>query len=223
LEQNWITTTIERMSEERRRFMWDACVTLTINEISGDYVEFGSWGADSLGSAHAVIEQIGRPRHLWAFDSFSSMPAAVDERDARWAAPAFGRGGQGGVDAFHEQCAAQGIPRGAYTAVEGYFEDVLPPLGSSGDPSDIALAYIDCNMYSSTVSVLAFLEPRLKHGMILAFDDYHLWTSTQVSGERSAFDEFTDDHPEWSFLRYRDVHYAGVSFVVERAELLRGR
>ena len=53
------------------------------------------------------------------------------------------------------------------------------------------MAYIDCNLYSSTVTVLEFLAPRLKHGMIVAFDDYFCWSPTQVSGERFALHEFT--------------------------------
>ena len=80
--------------------------------------------------------------------------------------------------------------------------------------------YVDCNMYSSTVTAFEFLAPRLKHGMIVAFDDYFLWSPTEVSGERSALDEFLVANPQWHFERYKDVHYAGLSFVVERADLL---
>ena len=83
------------------------------------------------------------------------------------------------------------------------------------------MAYIDCNLYTSTVTVLDFLAPRLKHGMIVAFDDYFCWSPTQVSGERLALHEFERDHPQWHFERYKDVHRAGVSFVVEHADQLR--
>ena len=85
---------------------------------------------------------------------------------------------------------------------------------------DIALAYVDCDLYSSTVTVLEFLEPRLKHGMIVAFDDYFCWSPTDVSGERAALHEFLTVHPEWNFHRYKDVHWSGVSFVVERVASL---
>ena len=73
-------------------------------------------------------------------------------------------------------------------------------------------------MYSSTVTALEFLAPRMKHGMIVAFDDYFLWSPTQVSGERAALHEFLADHPEWNFYRYKEIHYAALSFVVERAD-----
>jgi hypothetical protein len=210
------------MQEQMASFFWDAFMLLTVNQISGDYVEFGSWGGNSLSAAHRAVSEIGRPRHLWAFDSFQALPEVTHPRDERWR---FGRGdgqGQGGVDKFHEACAEKGVPREAYTAVEGYYDETLPALGADDGPTDIALAYVDCNMYTSTVSVFEFLAPRMKHGMIVAFDDYFLFTADEVSGERAVLHEFATAHPEWRFLRYQDVHYAAASFVVERADLLPG-
>jgi hypothetical protein len=215
-----ITRAIRRQAEGYTAFFYDAFVNLAVNGITGDYVEFGSWGASTLNIAYQQGLLSGRPRHLWAFDSFEGLPPAEDPRDEH---PGWQPGsdlGQGGVARFHEACAAHGIPVDAYTAVEGYYSDSLPPLGADQPPVDIALAYVDCNMYTSTVEVLRFLEPRLKHGMILAFDDYFCWSPTNVSAERSAFHEFRLRLPQWHFERYKDVHRAGVSFVVERADLL---
>jgi hypothetical protein len=110
------------------------------------------------------------------------------------------------------------VPRDAYTAVEGYYRDTLPPLGADGAPRDIAIAYIDCNLYSSTVTVLEFLGPRLKPGMIVGFDDYFLYNrDSGVSGEREALNEFLLANPQWHFHRFKDIHWGGVSFVVERS------
>ena len=66
--------------------------------------------------------------------------------------------------------------------------------------------------------MLDFLLPRLKHGMIVAFDDYYCWSADQISGERRALLEFLEANTEWRFLQYRDFGWAGESFVVERAE-----
>jgi hypothetical protein len=87
---------------------------------------------------------------------------------------------------------------------------------SAGDaPVNIALAFIDCDMYSSTKSVLRFLMPRLKHGMIIAFDDYFCWSATQVSGERRAMLEAFGRNEKWQLLPYMQFGYHGQSFVVE--------
>ena len=218
MTQNWIAKTIEQMIERRRQFFWDAFAALEINKITGDYVEFGSYGGNSLSLAYEAISQIGGKRHLWAFDSFSALPEITDARDERWRSP-FDTN-QGGIENFYAEVDKQGVPREAYTAVEGYFSDTLPLLGTDGPPVDIALAYVDCNMYTSTVTAFEFLAPRLKHGMIVAFDDYFLWSPTEVSGERSALAEFLAAHPQWHFERYKDVHYVGLSFVVERVDAL---
>lgn len=207
-----ITTTVDRMREGLADFFWDAFIALQVNGISGDYVEFGSWGGNTLSLAYECIRDISPERHLWAFDSFEGLPEVTHPRDARWPS---GGPGQGGVEKFHEEVAARGVPRNAYTTVEGYYDKSLPPLGTNGGPVDIALAYVDCNMYSSTVSVFEFLAPRLKHGMVIGFDDYYCYSAGDVSGERAALREFMAAHPQWSFLRYKEIHWCGTSFIVE--------
>lgn len=202
-------------------FFLDAFTALNINDISGDYVEFGSAGGTSIRLAHEVVSATPVRRHLWAFDSFAGLPVPASSHDEH---PAFRPGVKsGGLDAFRATCDNGGIPRHAYTAVEGYFEKTLKALGSDQAPTDIALAYVDCNMYSSTITALEFLEPRLKHGMIVAFDDYFCWTSQDVSGERRALHEFLASHPAWHFERYKDPTWGAVSYVVERAAALSPR
>jgi hypothetical protein len=195
-------------------FLWDCFLGLRVNGISGDYVEFGSEGANTLSRAHDAIQAMGVPRHLWAFDSFEGLPPAADPRDDH---PMWRPGMGSGLDRFHELCAGYGVPRDAYTAVVGYYEDTLPTLGDGGAPTDIALAYVDCNMYSSTVEVLRFLRPRLKHGMVVAFDDYFCWSSREPSGERVALLEFEAANPQWHFLHFKDFNWSGRAFVVEDA------
>lgn len=217
---NAFATVHGKMIQDLSVFFWDAFTALNINGISGDYVEFGSAGATSLHLAHQVTSQTPVPRHLWAFDSFEGLPEPTSGLDEH---PAFAPGfGQGGLERFVTQCDTNGLPRDAYTTTAGYFDETLPALGDGG-PTDIALAYVDCNMYSSTVTVLDFLAPRLKHGMLLAFDDYFCWSPTQVSGERAAFDEFLDRHPEWHVARFKDPTWGGASFVVEAVDADRPR
>lgn len=213
MTDNPILKAIEKKIADLEGLFFDAGVALGVNQISGDYVEFGSWGGNTLRMAYETLSGAGR--HLWAFDSFAGMPEPTDARDVH---PGWRTGGegQGGVDGFHAACAEHGIPRSAYTAVEGYYDDVLPGLGADGAPTDIAFAYIDCNMYSSTVSALRFLTPRLKNGMIVAFDDYWCWSADGPSGERAALLELEAEHPEWRFVRYKDAGWGGLAFVVEK-------
>jgi O-methyltransferase len=204
---------LQRILRSKSEFFERAFLALSFNGISGDYAEFGCYGGTSMWLAWREI--VGNPvrRHMWAFDSFSGLPATEDPRDEH---PAWIRNSMAmGVDTFHSTLAARGVPRDAYTTVEGYFAETLPPLGPDGAPRDIALAYVDCDLYSSALSVLEFLAPRLKHCMILAFDDYYCWTPTDVSGERAALREFAAAHPEWNLHRYMAIDWDGIAFVVE--------
>lgn len=220
MEPNPIVRAVEKKIADIEAFVFDAAVALTVNGITGDYVEFGSWGGNTLRIGYENLGAGGR--HLWAFDSFGGLPEPADPRDVHpgWRS---GGEGQGGVEAFRLMCDDHGVPRDAYTTVEGYYEDTLPPLGAEGGPVDIALVYLDCNMYSSTVAALTFLAPRLKHGMVIGFDDYWCWSPTDVSGERSAFAEFSAANPQWNFVRFKDVGWGGLSFVVEHAGLVPDR
>ena len=57
---------------------------------------------------------------------------------------------------------------------------------------------------------------------VLAFDDYHMWTSSDVSGQRRALHDFAAAHPEWRFVPFKEVHWGARSFVVENGALLSG-
>ena len=195
---------------DRQAFFYAAFKALRFNGISGDYAEFGSHGGTTFALAYREARRHGHAAHLWAFDSFAGLPRPTDE-DAHpeWVAGKLATG----LEEFTAICDANGIPRDAYTAVPGYYEETLP---SQGDPSDIALAYVDCDLYSSTTAVLDFLEPRLKHGMIVGFDDYYCWSDSQPSGERRALRELTARGSQWNWLPYVQIGWSGASFALER-------
>jgi O-methyltransferase len=206
---------IERVLRSKSEFFERAFIALSFNRISGDYAEFGCDGGTSMWLAWQEIAANPVTRHMWAFDPFAGLPKTEDPGGDHpaWIPDTVSMG----VDDFHSVLATRGVPRDAYTTVEGDFARSLPRLGPDGEPRDIALAHIDSDLYSSTVSVLEFLEPRLKHGMILAFDDYYRWSDSDVSGERAALEEFAAEHPEWNFHRYMAIDWSGAAFIVEDA------
>ena len=198
----------------KKEFFWAAFKALDYNRVAGDYVEFGCHGAMTFRLAFDEISRRGGDRLMWAFDSFAGLPPAAGEADAH---PKFTAGTMA-TDAalFRALCAHHGMADTDYRLVEGFYDETLKSDAAGARPADIALAYIDCDYYSSTRDVLAFLGPRLKPGMIIAFDDYFCWGTDGVSGERRAFMEFQDQRREaFRFHRYRDYGWAGTSYVVE--------
>ena len=203
--------------EFKRDFFWTAFKALDFNGIDGDYVEFGSHGGRTFRLAFdEILRRRRSPRHMWAFDSFQGLPDAAEAMDSH---PEWRQGAMAtDIASFHKICKSHRIPDDTYTVVQGYYEETLPRMSDDAAPTNIALAYIDCDLYSSTKTVLEFLAPRLKHGMIVAFDDYFCWSADQVSGESKALAEFMARDETWNFVRYRDYGWAATSFLVERAD-----
>ncbi len=211
-----------RHSEEqhRREFMRRAFHALNFNGISGDYAEFGSHGATTFALAYHEIARWPRARKLWAFDSFAGLPEQKGEADFH---PGWKKGKMAtSLDGFIARCRRQGIPDNAYETVQGFYEDTIGAAKTAGEgrlPMDIALAYVDCDLYSSTAVVLEFLKPRLKHGMIIAFDDYFCFSDRTVSGERKAFLDILKRDESFDFLPYVQFGWHGMSFIVEDRKL----
>jgi O-methyltransferase len=201
----------------RKEFLWSAFTALKFNGITGDYVEFGCCGANTFCMAYKIatssrLHGSFGPIHFWAFDSFQGFPARSGEADEH---PLWNQGDMSfPLDQFHEICRFRGVPRDAYTVVPGYYNESLTRSGEPR-PEKIGLAYIDCDMYSSTKDVLQFLMPRLQHGMILAFDDYFCYSSDRISGERLAATEVFANDPTWKLYPYIQFGWHGMSFIVE--------
>lgn len=217
LYRNCLLNRREQEKLGRMQFFYNAFKALSFNRIDGDYAEFGCYGGSTFGHAYRESRYHGHPARLWAIDSFQGLPPARDDKDHH---PEWIKGSMAiSIDGFHEKCAANNIPRADYTVIPGYYEQTLKDPELVSGLENIALAYIDCDLYSSTRTVLEFLMPRLKHGMIIAFDDYFCWSATQLSGERRAMLEFFHNNAEWELLPYMPFSWGGNSFIVESRQL----
>ncbi|MBL6427650.1 MAG: methyltransferase [Maritimibacter sp.] len=199
---------------ETATFLKKAFAAVQFNGIEGDYVEFGTGECFSFSVASRANARSSRPqRKLWGFDSFEGLPEEESERDAH---RAWVKGEMAiGIERFHRLCKRKGVRN--YELVPGFYDVSLPKLGADFLPrGKIAIAYVDCDLYSSTKCVLEFLRPRLQGGMILAFDDFFNFNHTGISGEKRAFSEFASITSEnFSFQPYIQYAYAGMSYIVE--------
>ena len=202
----------------KRQFFLSAFKVIQYNGIDGDYAEFGCHGGITFGLAYQEICRRQLPIKMWAFDSFQGLPSSdlPEDQHPKWIANSM----KISIDDFHRVCSQNNIPRDRYETVVGYYEDSLKESAGKSLPDNICLAYIDCDLYSSTKTVLEFLKPRLKHGMIIAFDDYYWWSSEQISGERRAMLKFFEKNPDWHLEPYIQYGWASKSFVVESRKLL---
>ena len=201
----------------RKDFFRKAFTALAFNKIDGDYFEFGCCGGITFSLAYNQSRRASHHCKLWALDSFSGLPPQTAAEDQH---PCWVEGDMAiGIKEFKKICRENRIPQSEYNIIPGYYNKSLTQAQSDKLPANICLAYIDCDLYSSTRTVLEFLMPRLKHGMIIAFDDYYCWSSTQVSGERKACSEFFKGNEDWVLLPFVQYGWGGMSFVVENREL----
>lgn len=145
----------------------------TVKYIDGLFLEFGV----AEGTSLRCLSTQFHGRTWYGFDSFKGLPE-------QW------------------RTDAQGEPQGAFACdvptdlppnvelVVGLFADTLPKF-MAGRDSKIALAHIDCDLYSSTKCVLDNIAPYCVPGTVLAFDEI-VGYAEYDQHEAKAFAEFLD-------------------------------
>lgn len=201
--------------QDRRAFFYKVFRALSFNGIDGDYAEFGCWTGKTFHMAYRESRRFEKTCHLWAFDSFCGLPPQSLPEDQH---PMWIEGHMNiSIDEFTEVCRRNGIPTSEYSIVPGFYADTIGGLGPPPArlPQNICLAYIDCDLYTSTRSVMDFLCTRMKHGMVLALDDYYNWSANATAGERQALLDVMASQHRFRLLPYIQFGWHGMSFVVE--------
>lgn len=159
---------------------------LQLAPAEGLALEFGVYSGSTIKTIAAA-----RTGGVYGFDSFEGLPETWRTRF-----PA----GEFAMDGPPE------VP-GA-TMVVGWFSDTLPGFMAEHADEPIAFVHVDCDLYSSTVTVLEHVGPRLRPGSILVFDEYlnypgwqeheHLaWSEfVQRTGIRFTYEGYTVDNQQ---------------------------
>lgn len=138
-------------------------------EVDGLALEFGVFSGRSINR----IAQ-GRAGPVYGFDSFEGLPEGWRE----------------GYD--KGTFARPDIPQVAPNVelVVGWFDRTLPQF-LDAHPGPVSIVHIDCDLYSSTQTVLAQLRDRLVPGTIILFDEYFNYPGWEMH-EFKAFKEFVE-------------------------------
>jgi hypothetical protein len=148
--------------------------SLDAAKVDGHYLEFGVFTG---GTIRFIARRLGS-RAVHGFDSFEGLPEGWGGFNL--GRRAFDRGGR--------------LPRvpGNVRLHRGWFEDSLPPwLAANSGP--VAFVHVDCDLYSSTRTILTLLAPRLVPGTIILFDEYFNYPNWEQH-EYKAFQELVAQH-----------------------------
>jgi hypothetical protein len=143
---------------------------LGLRRVEGLICEFGVFSGASVNFlARHTAETV------YGFDSFTGLPE-------RW------------LDGFPPGHFALPSPpwvRQNVRLVMGWFSETLPVFLAE-HPEPVSFLHIDCDLYSSTRTVLSLLQPRIRAGTVIVFDDYFNYPGWR-EGEFKAFQEFVAD------------------------------
>lgn len=182
------------------------------NEIMGDYAEFGVYQGRGIIDAFYSAKKFGLDEtRFWAFDSFKGLPS-IEGKDV--AGPFVEGEFNYPLDQFKRNLNKYGVDFKRVEVVEGFFNATLPNLTPA--PDKIAIAWIDCDLYESTVPVLEFLTDRLVDGAVVIFDDWFCFNGGPDKGEQRACAEWLAKNPQIRLIDYQTYHWAGKSFVFNR-------
>ena len=150
----------------------------------GHYLEFGVFTG---GTIRFIAGRIGA-RTVHGFDSFAGLPEA-------WAG--FNLGGK----TFDVRGRLPRVP--ANVRLHRGFFDASLPQWLSDNPGPVAFIHLDCDLYSSTKTVLALLKERLATGSVILFDEYFNYPNWEQH-EFRAFQEFVNE----SSVKYTYLAFA---------------
>jgi O-methyltransferase len=181
----------------------------------GDYLEFGVYNGSSLACAFRAFNHVGaRQARLFGFDSFEGLPPhataegvwkegefRMDERFAR------------------EFLTARGVDWNRVTLVKGWFDETLnEETRRRHSIRKASLIMVDCDIYASTKPALAFCAPLIADRAVVFFDDWFSGGLAEKNeGEKRAFEEFLEAHPEFTAEEFGDYGWNSKAFVLTRA------
>ncbi len=199
--RDWIGTvyTAHGLEQRRRIFLEIAQFAHVNRPIEGYYFEFGCHEANTMRMAYDCFRHLF-DWHYVAFDSFEGLPEIeeIDRQDI-WEKGKLATS----EDRFRRLCLDHGIPADRLTTIKGFYDESL------GEETrrrlagrKAAVVYVDCDLYRSTVPVLAFCKDFLQPGTIIVFDDWNCFRADPDKGERRAWAEFRAANPDLHFEEF---------------------
>jgi O-methyltransferase len=196
------------------------------SETDGDYYEFGVFKGVSLARAlrsdSTWKKMTGRAhvQQFYGFDSFQGLPQFA-ETDKLEGYQVFtpGQFSETSIEAVREEIQREGMPTDKVSLFPGFFTESLNSQRTLKqlENSRVAIAHIDCDLYSSARDCLDFLDGRLVDGAIVLFDDWFCYRGRPDRGVHMAFEEWKAQK-KYHVSDYFNYSWAGRAFIINTLE-----
>lgn len=185
------------------------------NRLQGDYAEFGVYQGASFISSYSAAARL-RLQHMrfFAFDSFRGLPQPANPHDVE----PFRAGAFAAPMAIFEKALKRArVDLERVVIIPGWFNVVLSQeIKTEHGLTRVAIAWIDCDLYESTIPVLEFLVDILEEGAILVFRDWYCYRGDRNQGEQRAVKEWLERYPDVALIPYRSISWNGEAFLFHR-------
>lgn len=182
----------------------------------GDYYEFGIFNGHSLFNVQRIAKKYKKTKmNFYGFDSFAGLPA-ISKEDKN------GYFYQGQYAYPKSEVIKNIIVHGGemknIKLIEGFFNRSLKKsLIKKYKMKKITIAYIDCDLYTSTKDVLAFIKNLFMKDSLIIFDDWNAFLEkSKDKGEQLALKEFQKVNPQIKFIPEFSYCWHGQVFRIEK-------
>lgn len=211
---------IENRLLSYHRNRWDAIFNLADYlvgaELPGDYYEFGVYKGETFSYAITTMAPLFKEMRFVALDSFEGLPElrGVD-LDENYSSGFYQSQFTFSKDGFIANLLKLGIDMNRVIIIKGWFEKNLNlDTHKSNGLGKIAAAWIDCDLYESTVPVLQYITPHLQPGTVLLFDDWHCFRNLPDRGQQRACREWLADNPQIRLNQLFSFGFHGQAFTI---------
>lgn len=134
---------------------------LSKTSTDGEVLEFGVFNGTTIN----VISNFFKNDIVYGFDSFEGLPETWKMSESN----IFKTG--------HFSVKNLPIVNQNVRLVKGWFNDSIPIWLKNNKTENIKFLHIDCDLYSSTSTILNLLNDKISLGTIIVFDDFYYWKS----------------------------------------------
>jgi predicted O-methyltransferase YrrM len=165
-------------------------------ETEGLILEFGVFKGTTIN----IISNFFKNEICWGFDSFEGLPED-------WLTKS--NSNKTSYPKNHFAVDHLPVVNKNVKLVKGYFNNTLP-IWIKENQADIKFLHIDCDLYSSTKTILTLLNYFIKPGTVIVFDEIYHWESQKYSnwreGEYKALKEWITDFDRSFEILHRNRH-----------------
>jgi hypothetical protein len=185
-------------------------------ELPGDYVEFGVFLGSTFGYVVEKMAPIFPKMQFVACDSFEGLPDPSGVDAISGYTSGFYKGQFAcSEDDFIRGLRSRQIDITRVRTIKGWFSESLVPGSPDADRiQNVAAAWIDGDLYESTVPILNFLTTRLLVGSALFFDDWRCFRNSADCGEQRACAEWLARNPRITLNELISFGFHGKAFTV---------